>query len=206
MSQTMKKKDIKIFFKAIRDHDLQKVTELITQDQEYLAVCNFAPPKKDDGQSGLQVAFKTGSFNVARFLINQGADVNFIEKSDVNEWKAPVLHDCIMATIHKCLTLKKDTTRFDEAFSLLQLMLHKKADPNAIDSYGNSCLHRAFLDARQMIDTPAADFNNDILLTQLRSVFKELINAGADVHMVSKDRLAITDLIANYRMEKYQLL
>ena len=132
----MKKKDIKAFFKAIRDRNLQKVTELITCDKEYLTACNFAPPKKDDGQSGLQVAFKTGNFDIAQFLIDQGADLNFMEKSDVNEWTAPVLHDCIRATIYNSFTLRKDTAKFDHAFSILQLMLKKKADPNAIDSYG----------------------------------------------------------------------
>ena len=74
----MKKKDIKTFFQAIRNSDLQKVRELVTSDKEYLATTNFAPPKKDDGQSGLQVAFKTGNFDIAEYLSEQGADINFI--------------------------------------------------------------------------------------------------------------------------------
>lgn len=60
-------------------------------------------------------------------------------------------------------------------------MLDSKANPNAIDSYGNNCLNRAFLDAIQMIQRPE-DFKNEILLGQLRAVFKILIEAGADIH------------------------
>jgi hypothetical protein len=199
----MKKKDIKAFFKAIRDRDLAAVTTLVQSDKAYLSACNFAPPKKDDGQSGLQVAFKTGNFEIAQFLIDEGADVNFIEQSEVNEWRAPVLHDCIRATVFNSYTMRKDTGRFDRAFSILTLMLDKKADPNAMDSYGNNCLMRVFLDARQMIDTPAVDFTDDILLKQLRSVFGVLVKAGADVNQGSE---SVLYMISNYRMEKYQLL
>jgi ankyrin repeat protein len=198
----MNKKDIKIFFQTIRDGDLQKVKELISSDKKYLNVTNFAPPKKDDGQSGLQVAFKTGNFDIAEYLIEQGADINFIETSDINEWKAPVLHDCIRATIFNSYTLRKDTSEFDKAYNLLKRMLNMKADPNAIDSYGNNCLNRALMDARQMLNNPDADFNDGILLQQVRSVFSELIKAGADPNKRSESRESFA---YNVRNEKYQL-
>jgi len=201
----MKKKDIKTYFQAIRNRDLQKVTELVSSDKEYLNATNFAPPKKDDGQSGLQVAFKTGNFDIAEYLIEQGADVNFIETSDINDWKAPVLHDCIRATIFNSYTLRKETLQFDTAFKLLKTLLNKKADPNAVDSYGNNCLNRALMDARQMLDNPSADFNDGILLQQLRSVFSELIKAGADPNQSSERRESFVYNIINDRMEQYQL-
>src|SRR5687767_13428302 len=105
----MTKKDIKIFFKAVSDGDISQVSQLLDKNLEYLNVCNVAPPKKDDGQSALQVAFKTGNFEVAKLLIDKGADVNFIETSEINEWTAPVLHDCIRATIFNSYTLQRNT-------------------------------------------------------------------------------------------------
>ena len=201
----MKRKDIKTFFQSIRNRDLQLVTELVLSDKEYLNVTNFAPPKKDDGQSGLQVAFKTGNFDIAEYLIEQGADINFIETSDINEWKAPVLHDCIRATIFSSYTLRKDTSQFEKAFNLLKKLLNKKADPNAVDSYGNNCLNRALMDAIQMLDNPSADFNDGILLQQLRSVFSELIKAGADPNQSSERRESFAYNVINDRMEQYQL-
>ena len=201
----MKKKDIKTFFQAIRNRDLQKVKELVVSDKEYLTATNFAPPKKDDGQSGLQVAFKTGNFDIAEFLVEQGADVNFIETSDINEWKAPVLHDCIRATVFNSYTLQKDTTQFDKAISLLKGLLLRNADPNAVDSYGNNCLNRALLDAQQMLNNPNTDFSNGILLQQLRTVFGELIKAGADPNQSNDSRESFARNIANGRLEQYEL-
>ncbi|HRH50511.1 MAG TPA: hypothetical protein PLP23_17270 [Panacibacter sp.] len=201
----MRKKDIKIFFQAIRHSDLQKVKELVLSDREYLTATNFAPPKKDDGQSGLQVSFKTANFDIAEYLIEQGADINFIETSEINDWRAPVLHDCIRATVFNSYTLQKDTSQFERAFSLLKTLLSKKADPNAVDSYGNNCLVRALMDARQMLDNPSADFSNEILLQQLRSVFKELINAGADPNQSSERRDSFANYVVSDKMEQYQL-
>lgn len=202
----MTKKDIKKFFKAISDGDLNRISELLNNNSEYLTICNVAPPKKDDGQSGLQVAFKTGNFEIAKLLIDKGADTNFMETSEINEWTAPVLHDCIRATIFNSYTLQKDTKHFDKAFSLLKLMLSKNADPNSIDSYGNNCLHRTILDARQMLDNPSTDFTNDILIKQLQSVFNELIKAGANIKQSSEKRESAIKLYLNFNLDKYKLL
>lgn len=202
----MTKKDIKNYFQAIRAGDVQKVNELVAGNREYLSATNFAPPKKDDGQSGLQVAFKTGQFAIAEFLIHEGADVNFIEESIVNDWRAPVLHDCIRATIFNTYTLERNPSPFQVASSLLQLMLEKGADPNATDSYGNTCLNRAILDARQMIDHPQADLGNGILLEQLRKVFQMLIKAGADVRLSSENRPSAEDDLERFKFVQYHLI
>lgn len=201
----MTKKEIKIYFKAITDGDLATLNRLLDEKPEYLNVCNVAPPKKDDGQSGLQLAFKTGRFEVAKLLIDRGADVNFQETSTINEWTTPVLHDCIRASIFNSYTLQRDTSKFDKAFSLLKLMLENKANPNATDSYGNSCLGRAILDARQMIFNPSADLQNGILLEQLRKVFKALIDVGADPDVSNATRDSAKSDLINFRLESYQL-
>jgi len=201
----MTKKEIKIFFKAVADGDINKVTELLNSKSEYLSICNVAPPKKDDGQSGLQIAFKTGNFEIARLLIDRGADTNFMETSDINEWTAPVLHDCIKATIFNSYTLQRNTKQFDKAFSLLELMLSKKADPKSTDSYGNNCLHRALLDARQMLDNPCTDFTDGILIKQLQSIFRELIKAGADIKQSSGKSESAEELYLIFKLDKYKL-
>ncbi|TND07973.1 MAG: hypothetical protein FD123_2781 [Bacteroidetes bacterium] len=200
----MTKNEIKLFFKTIREGNLARIAELVRSDKAYLSVCNFAPPKKDDGQSGLQVAFKSRNIEIARFLIEQGADVNFKEKS-ANEWNSPVLHFCITATVFNTNTLQKDRSRFDFALPVLQLMMDKGADPNAIDSYGNNCLNRAILDADQMIDHPNANLEDDILLNQLRSVFQVLIAAGADPHKSNDRRPSADTHRSDYGLEQYKL-
>jgi hypothetical protein len=128
-----------------------------------------------------------------------------METSEINEWTAPVLHDCIRATIFNSYTLQRDTKQFDKAISLLELMLSKKADPKSTDSYGNNCLHRALLDARQMLDNPSMDFTNDILIKQLQSVFTQLIKAGADIKQRSDNRDSAEELYMNFNLDKYKL-
>jgi ankyrin repeat protein len=201
----MTKKDIKIFFKAVSVGDTNKVSELLEKNTEYLTICNVAPPKKDDGLSGLQVAFKTGNFEVAKLLIDKGANINFMETSEINEWTAPVLHDCIRAVIFNSYTLQRDTKQFEKAFSLLQFMLSKGANPTSIDSYGNNCLHRALMDARQMLDNPSTDLTNNILIQQLQSVFTKLIRAGADIKKNSHNRDSAEELYLNFKLDKYNL-
>lgn len=199
----MNKKQIEVFFKTIRAFNYAEVKSLVESDSEYLTVCRSAPPKKDDGQSGLQVAFKVGAFDIAEYLIDKGANVNFIEESEINEWRAPVLHDCIRAAFYQMNIMKKDLDKFEKAFLLLKLMLAKGADPNATDSFGNSCLIRAFLDAHQFIDHPAATPRT---VERSRQVFRELIRAGADINYSNDKRESIHYFIANYKYEKYKLL
>ena len=62
------------------------------------------------------------------------------------------------------------------------------------------------MDARKMIDTPNLDLTGDILLTQLRRVFKILTNAGADINQSNDKRPKLSAMIANFKMEKYQLV
>ncbi|KQC02191.1 ankyrin repeat domain-containing protein [Pedobacter sp. Hv1] len=201
----MLKKDIKAFFKAIRAGDFKTIEQSIALDHAYLAVTNFAPPKMDDGQSALQVAFRAGQFEICEFLIKKGADVNFKESSVINEWTAPMLHDCIRAVVFNCLTIQADQNKFEQAFELLILLLKNGANPNATDSYGNNCLNRWCLDARQMIHHP--NFNeNEAIINQLRRVSMALINAGAYTIQSAENRTNVIEQIKSYSMEKYNLL
>ena len=199
------KKNIHLFFNAIRNHDNEKVKVIINQNKDFIAVVRPGLPKKDNGQSGLQVAFKVGNFEIAKFLINTGADVNFIDASEVNVWNMPVLHDCIRATIFQTNTLNKETDRFEIGIEIMSMMLSKGANPNGLDSYGNSCLMRALLDANQMIDHPNFDKNSETI-DQLRSVFALLIAHGADIHYTNKKRPKISEAIRNFGLEAYDLI
>lgn len=61
------------------------------------------PPRKDDGQSPLQVAFKTGRFEIAHLLLDSGADVNFIEGPDsCDDWRMPVLSHAVLTAGMSC--------------------------------------------------------------------------------------------------------
>jgi ankyrin repeat protein len=201
----MLKKDINAFFKAVRSGDIEQVAELLTADKAYLTVCRAAPPKQDDGQSGLQVAFKAGQFAIATLLIEQGADVNFQETSTVNEWTAPVLHDAIRAALFSTWSLPLDTDKPDQALATLQLLLLRGACPQAQDSYGNAGLHRAVLDAKQVLDHPHAATKQLLLLQQVRQVFAALLAAGADPVLATATRPSATAMAVNSQLAQYDL-
>jgi hypothetical protein len=201
----MLKKAINAYFKAIRRGDIEQVAASITTDKAYLSVCRVAPPKQDEGQSGLQVAFKAGQFAIARLLIEQGADVNFQETSTVNRWTAPVLHDAIRAALFSTWSQTPATSTFDRAFSTLQLLLLQGASPQAQDSYGNASLHRALLDAKQVLEHPQAATKQPLLFQQVRQVFAALLAAGADPTLATTTRPSATAMAVNFRVAHYAL-
>ena len=201
----MLKKYINAFFKAIRSGDSEQVAALVTTDRAYLTVTRAAPPKKDDGQSGLQVSFKAGQSTIATLLIEQGADVNFQESSTVNEWTAPVLHDAVRAALFSTWSLPLDTSKPAQALAALRLLLRRGANPQAQDSYGNASLHRAVLDAKQVLDHPQAASRQPLLGQQVQQVFAALLAAGADPTLATATRPSPTVMAANYRLAQYHL-
>lgn len=108
------------------------------------------------------MAIKSGNFEIANYLLDCGADVNFIESENcANEWRMSVLQDAIMAGIMCCrwnasapdggLDVFSTKEKADAAYLLLKRMLEMGANVDCRDSYGNSCLERAVLDARQIL-------------------------------------------------------
>ena len=172
-----------MFFQAIRQRDITLVRSLIGAKPELVHTVASAPPKKDDGQSPLQVAFKTGNLDIAHLLLDNGADVNFIEKSSVHEWRAPVLHDALRAAAFLAPKEGEEANKFHEAMVALKRLIELGANPNATDSYGNSALIRAFLDSRIRLSSSSMyphGISDESLYQSLRQIFTVLIAAGAD--------------------------
>jgi ankyrin repeat protein len=156
-----------------------------------------APPKKDDGQSPLQIAFKTGNFEIANHLIDLGANVHFMEESAVNEWRAPVLHDALRAAAFTARdgNIVRDN-KFEPAMALLRRILSMGVNPNAADSYGNNALSRALMDARQRLCAEPGFPNkvaNDQLNRDLREILQSLIQSGADINARTPERESASD-------------
>ena len=195
----VKRKDIKLLIKSIRNKENETAKRLIDSYSEIIHCKAKTPPKKDDGQIPLQIAFKTGNYEIAWLLIERGSNVNFIETESINEWKAPVLHDAIRSAVFSILFYcgSKDSA---EAFKLLQAMISKGADPNARDSYGNSCLDRVLLDANQVIKNPSFEQKMEKYLAE---VFEILINAGADKNSSCETRESPSSFAVNIGLERF---
>ena len=192
---------MKKLFKSIRDSEIEIVKQIIEKQPELVNCTAKQPPKKDDGQSPLQVAFKTGNTDIAEYLIDMGANVNFIEdESCCNSWRTPVLHDAINCAVMCCRWNTNDEMRgfkvystkekADEALRLLKKMIDAGADVNAVDSHGNSGLNRFGLQANQIlppynyvehIEGNSRIFTDDVHM-DLRNVLQVLKDAGADAN------------------------
>jgi ankyrin repeat protein len=192
LSRGLMKKDIKALFTAIRKHENETVRALLAQDSTLVNARASAPPKKDDGQSPLQVAFKTGNFEIAGLLIDRGANVHFMEESALNEWRTPVLHDALRAAAFTARDGKVSSGEaFERAVDLVRRLLSMGVDPNCRDSYGNNALLRALLDARQRLSVEAGfpeKVANETLNRDVRELLQTLIKAGADINASNPGR------------------
>lgn len=202
----MLRKDVKKFIAAIRKHENASVIQMLMDIPELVAAKAKSPPKKDDGQSPLQIAFKVGNFEAAEALLRSGADPNYIEESEINEWTAPVLHDAIRATIFNSKTLQKEVEGFEYGMLLIRALLEKGANPNQEDSYGNNCGMRAALDARQMIVHPEVNTAVDGTIAQIRRVFAVLYEFGVDYDKVTGTRESTRKALDNMGLSEFNLL
>jgi hypothetical protein len=198
---------MKKLFLAIRHGDLQKVKDLIDNNPELVYCTAKQPPKKDDGQSPLQVALKAGNFAIADYLLDMGADPNFMELEDCccNEWRAPALHDAICAAVmesrwsvqrggwggkpvHYEVMSKSEVTEL--AYRVLERMISLGGDVNKLDSLGNNSIWRFFLEASHII--PRDDEDTIYLFTEevhndLLRILKLLKSSGARFDVVRPD-------------------
>lgn len=195
---------MKKLFNAIRAKDFDTVQELLRKQPDLVNCIAKQPPKKDDGQSPLQIALKTGNFEIAEYLMDHGANVNFMEdEASCNRWRTPALHDAINAAVmcsrwntndslmgFRVFSTKENA---EKSLSVLQKMIRLGADVNATDSLGNAGLTRFCLAAKQIL--PSYDYANDQEGTDrvfteevhadLKAVLVTLRDAGADAAYIA---------------------
>ena len=166
---------------AIRQGDLPAARALIEATPELVTATASAPPRKDDGQSALQIALKSGQSAIADYLIERGADVDFIEVSAINAWRAPVLHDAIRNALITLCYEGDFAARSDAGLAVLEKLLARGADPNGRDSLGNTPLVRAILDGKQALDPIRDKATESVRAEKVGNVFTTLRRAGAKV-------------------------
>jgi len=138
---------MKVFFKAIRDSNIDKVINYLEKKPELANAISKTLPKKDDGQSALQVAFKTNNIDIAKILIDANANINYIDKSDINNWNLPVFHDFLRALV---FSVSKSEEEYLKKIKMFKYLLSKNIDITQCDSYNNNSLVRLVLDTDQV--------------------------------------------------------
>lgn len=196
-------KNMKELIMAIRNGKFDEVVAIINRKPELVHCAAPKLPKRDSGQSTLQIAIKTDNLDIAEFLIRQGANVNFIEDKSIAEVPQPVLHDCISRVFFGSIV--SDKLYYDQTLNLLKLMLSKGANPKMVDCYGNQALHRAVLDARRIVTYPNFDEMEKITIERFREIFRMLIDAGADINEATNTRESAVKSAKKFDLDKYEL-
>lgn len=126
---------MKRLFKAVRQNDLETVKRILDADPELINCVAIPPPKKDDGQSLLQVANKVDALEIAHYLIDKGIDVNYMEPDHglpmSQCYTSPVLIDAVRFLLSGALSWQKYA---EERMQIILHLLEKGADPNKTDN------------------------------------------------------------------------
>ena len=172
---------MKKLFTAIRQNDFEEVKGVLEKNPEAVNSVAGPNPKKDHGQSSLQVALKTGRIEIADYLIDHGADINFCEAEDDDPGlRMPVIFDAITAVIDSLCYKNYEVS--DKALLILEKLINKGADVNSFTSNGLGTINWAVLRAEQMILYP--DLYKDSqeeVRKKLVKVLDLLIDHGADL-------------------------
>lgn len=176
---------MKKLFIAIRQNDIEKVAKILDKNPETVNSMAIAPPKKDDGQSPLQVSIKTGNLTIAQYLIEKGADVNYMEPDNGlppnKSYRCPVLFDAITRVFFEMRI--SHYSGFNTGYIELLLQLFKLgADPNKRDNRGWNSWTR-------MVNSFIADLhdikdqsNRDILIEITNKLLSLLIEYGVNIY------------------------
>lgn len=170
---------MKKLFRLIRQENLAEIKTIIEKDPKLVNCAAIATPKKDNGQSPLQVALKIGAFEVADYFMEHGADVNFMEaENDSTDLRCPVLHDAIRMVMMSLCYQKFDVSR--QGVDIVEKLLKYGADPNKKASNGFDALNMAISDAEYVLDNNIYSASWEIAEQQLAKLFDLLIEHGAD--------------------------
>lgn len=194
-------------FKAIRHGDVDAVRAAISKN---IAVVNEVytakAPKKDVGQSPLQVAIKCGEFEIIDLLLANGADPDFMEAPALvppHSVCMSVLHDAIIG-VFSSLCYKQHVSS-KKYVDLVRTLLEKGADPNKKTSSNILPIGMAVLRAENILCRKSA--YPDIQETarhRLFDVLDLLIKYGADKEeWLTQDFWGVSNQVHYFEEKQY---
>lgn len=170
-------------FKDIRHGDIEAVRTAISKNGSVVNEVYLAKtPKKDIGQSPLQVAIKCGEFEIIELLLENGADSDFMEAPALvppHSVRMSVLHDAIIG-VFSALCYKQ--YRHSEKYiNLIKILLENGANPNRKTSSEMLPIGTAVSQAETILESRNAYPDiQEITKKKLYEVLDLLIRYGAD--------------------------
>lgn len=170
-------------FKDIRHSDLEAVRASISKNAAVVnEVYAGKTPKKDIGQSPLQVAIKCGEFEIIELLLENGADPDFMEDPELvpaHSVCMPVLQDAVIGVFSALCYKQYDYS--EKYVDLMKTLLERGADPNRKTSSEILPIGMAVHEAERILCCKNAYPDiQEITQKRLSEVLDLLIEYGAD--------------------------
>ena len=202
-------------FRAILEGDHSMVVSLLEKKPALLGARLSGSPAKHQGVSPLQLAICVRQYAIAEWLIPSGADVNYVDPTLRSGWAVPVLHDAVISSVFSSikersrLPVEQARRTSDAAFEVLSLLLENGASVDALDSKGNTTLHRAAAAVSEFFpgaSTPASGSSAipENTAADYQRIFSILYEYGADPAQVDPNLgYAVAEFYQNYPVARF---
>ncbi len=191
-------------FQLLRRGDIEGVRQILDKKPEEVNAVSGDKPKRDQGQSLLQVAIKSGHLDIADLLIDRGADLNFIEEpTELNPFCQPVIQTAGGRAVFDCRRMIKrwngqyemysSKEKADQSFKVFKKMLELGADISQKDSHGGTLLQTILIETKEVLpfySWRTKETSDNVLITDelrhdLNRIYDLLIRYGVTSEEIS---------------------
>ena len=191
-------------FQLLRRGDLEAIRQILDKKPEEVNAVSGDKPKRDQGQSLLQVAIKSGHLDIADLLIDRGADLNSIEEpTELNPFCQPVIQTAGGRAVFDCRRMIKrwngqyemysSKEKADQSFKVFKKMLELGADISQKDSHGGTLLQNILRETKEVLPSyywKTKETSDNILITDelrhdLNRIYDLLIRYGVTSEEIS---------------------
>ena len=191
-------------FQLLRRGDIEGVRQILDRKPEEVNAVSGDKPKRDQGQSLLQVAIKSGHLDIADLLIDRGADLNFIEEpTELNPFCQPVIQTAGGRAVFDCRRMIKrwngqyqlysSKEKADQSFKVFKKMLELGADISQKDSHGGTLLQTILIETKEVLpffSWRTKETSDNVLITDelrhdLNRIYDLLIRYGVTSEEIS---------------------
>ena len=191
-------------FQLLRRGDIEGVRQILDKKPEEVNAVSGDKPKRDQGQSLLQVAIKSGHLDIADLLIDRGADLNFIEEpTELNPFCQPVIQTAGGRAVFDCRRMIKrwngqyemysSKEKSDQSFKVFKKMLELGADISQKDSHRGTLLQTILIETKEVLPSyywKTKETSDNVLITDelrhdLNRIYDLLIRYGVTSEEIS---------------------
>ena len=191
-------------FQLLRRGDIEAVRQILDRKPEEVNAVSGDKPKRDQGQSLLQVAIKSGYLDIADLLIDRGADLNFIEEpTELNPFCQPVIQTAGGRAVFDCRRMIKrwngqyqlysSKEKADQSFKVFKKMLELGADISQKDSHSGTLLQTILIETKEVLPSyywKTKETSDNVLITDelrhdLNRIYDLLIRYGVTSEEIS---------------------